>query len=127
MRGALLNHLCAKEFCLACELGFLFLMLDRSDGHSCQAKNFLRAFRTLREASGLGLLISREEEEQRANLSKLIQNWNRFVLQQLNQVPGVGVGTVGSAACVAVLGGLLFFRYCRSFIYGLGTQCIRSC
>ena len=105
MRSALQNHLCAKEFCLACELGFLSLMLDRSDGHSCQAKNFLRAFRTLREASALGLLISREEEEQRANLSKLIQNWNRFVLQQLNQVPGDSpcVGTVGSAVCIMLL------------------------
>ena len=80
------NHLCSKEFCLACELGFLFRMLDHSDGKSCQATNFLRAFRTLREASGLGLLISREEEEKKADLSKLIQSWNRFVLQQLNQV-----------------------------------------
>lgn len=51
-----------------------------------QATNFLRAFRTLREASALGLLISCEEEEKKADLGKLIQNWNRFVLQQLHQV-----------------------------------------
>lgn len=51
-----------------------------------QATNFLRAFRTLREASALGLLISREEEEKKTDLGKLIQNWNRFVLQQLHQV-----------------------------------------
>ena len=51
-----------------------------------QGTNFLRAFRTLREASALGLLISRGDEEQKADLGKLIQNWSRFVLQQLHQV-----------------------------------------
>lgn len=105
LRHALLSHLCNREFCLACELGFLYRMLDCSTGKSCQvlvcmspcpkqsvsvaliqATNFLRAFRTLREASALGLLISCEEEEKKADLGKLIQNWNRFVLQQLHQV-----------------------------------------
>lgn len=105
LRHALLSHLCSREFCLACELSFLFRMLDFSTGKSCQvlvcmspclkqrvsvsftqATNFLRAFRTLREASALGLLISCEEEEKKADLGKLIQNWNRFVLQQLHQV-----------------------------------------
>jgi PAB-dependent poly(A)-specific ribonuclease subunit 2 len=85
MRHNLLTHLCNKEFCLACELGFLYRMLDCSTGKSCQATNFLRAFRTLREASALGLLISCEDEEKKADLGKLIQNWNRFVLQQLHQ------------------------------------------
>jgi hypothetical protein len=60
-------------------------MLDRSDGQSCQASNFLRAFRTLREASALGLLLNWENEERKMNLGKLIQSWTRFVLQQLNQ------------------------------------------
>ena len=95
MRCAMQSHLCDKEFCLSCELGFLFRMLDHSDGRSCQASNFLRAFRTLREASALGLLLNWEGEEQKANFGKLIQNWNRFVLQQLNQV----------CVCVCVGGG----------------------
>ena len=63
-------------------------MLDRSDGQSCQASNFLRAFRTLREASGLGLLLSWDDEQmsRKVDLSKLIQSWTRFVLQQVAQV-----------------------------------------
>ena len=78
-------------------------MLDHSDGRSCQASNFLRAFRTLREASALGLLLNWEGEEQRADYGKLIQNWNRFVLQQLNQVCTCG-GCVHVTGCVGVMG-----------------------
>ena len=85
IRCAFLRHLCSKEFCLACELGLLFRMLDRSEGQTCQASNFLRAFRTLREAAALGLLLSWENEERKINLGKLIQSWARFVLQQLHQ------------------------------------------
>ncbi len=60
-------------------------MLDRSEGQSCQANNFLRVFRTLREASVLGLLLNWGNEEQKTNLGKLIQSWTCFVLQQLHQ------------------------------------------
>ena len=101
IRCAMQQHLCSKEFCLACELGLLFRLLDHSEGESCQASNFLRAFRTLREASALGLLLNWENEERKVNLGKLAQSWTRFVLQQLNQETDPNLQPPPMSQCVA--------------------------
>uniref|UniRef100_A0A0L8I679 USP domain-containing protein n=1 Tax=Octopus bimaculoides TaxID=37653 RepID=A0A0L8I679_OCTBM len=85
LRCAMKSHLCEREFCLACELGFLFHMLDEQKGQTCQANNFLRAFRTIPEASALELIIGDHDQLQgKANFTRLIQNWQRFLHQQVH-------------------------------------------
>ncbi|EFA09006.2 PAN2-PAN3 deadenylation complex catalytic subunit PAN2 [Tribolium castaneum] len=87
IRAVLLSHLCNKEFCLSCELGFLFHMLRTSSNNSpCQPANFLRAFRTIPEASALSLVYSDLPPDQKTkiNLGALIQSWNRFIIHQLH-------------------------------------------
>ena len=41
LRCVLLSHLCEREFCLACELGYLFHMLDQQKGKTCQVLQLL--------------------------------------------------------------------------------------
>lgn len=74
VRTALLSHLCSREFCLACELGFLFHMLEVSmnQGQPCNAANFLRAFRTIPEASAMSLTIADSDIRAKVNLATKI-------------------------------------------------------
>jgi PAB-dependent poly(A)-specific ribonuclease subunit 2 len=104
------SHACDHEFCLACELGFLFHMLDQVGeifdfalcfalcfapsplcvfgpqvpGRNCQATNFLRSFRTVPQASGLGLILNEHTQDAAStDILALIQSWHTFILTQI--------------------------------------------
>ncbi|TPX57736.1 hypothetical protein PhCBS80983_g03604 [Powellomyces hirtus] len=84
---------CAKEYCLTCELGFLFRMLETAKGANCQATNFLRAFKTIPQASALGL-FEPDQPSPSISYATLIQNFNRFVLEQIQSDLGDDSRTV---------------------------------
>jgi len=83
LRILLLNHTCDKENCVCCELSFLFHMMDISPGMPCHSGNFLRAMRTIPEASALGLIFA-DQNVWNANVQRLVQSWNRFILHQIS-------------------------------------------
>ena len=83
LRIVLLNHTCSRENCICCELSFLFHMMDISPGMPCQSANFLRALRTIPEASALGLIFTESNAVWGCNVPRLVQSWNRFILQQI--------------------------------------------
>lgn len=84
LRILLLNHTCSRENCVCCELSYLFHMMDISPGMPCQSSNFLRALRTIPEASALSLVFTDVNAVWRANVPRLVQSWNRFILQQVH-------------------------------------------
>ncbi|KPM02511.1 ubiquitin specific protease-like protein 1 [Sarcoptes scabiei] len=86
-RSSVINHICDNEYCLICELGFLFHILDLAPKHTpCQASNFLRAFRSTPEACAFKLILPDEESlRKQFNFFKLTQQWFRFLLHQLHR------------------------------------------
>jgi PAB-dependent poly(A)-specific ribonuclease subunit 2 len=86
LRTALLRHVCDREFCARCELGFLAHALARQPpGGAARPANLLRALRQIREAGALGLLEGTDEPGARpdACLPRRVQALARFLLEQL--------------------------------------------
>jgi len=71
---------CYREFCLACELGFLFCMLDDAKGMNCQASNFLKSFAKKPQAQALGLL----DHGVNPKYAEMIQGFTRFILDHVS-------------------------------------------
>ena len=74
---------CIAEPCFACELAFLFRMLEDSRGSNCQASNFLKAFRSTSQVSALGLVDP--ETQPNPAYRTIIQTACRFLLDRLHQ------------------------------------------
>ncbi|KYQ92601.1 WD40-like domain-containing protein [Tieghemostelium lacteum] len=85
IRAVLLNHLCTKSYCLSCELGFLFTMMDNSVGKTVESSNFLRVLKQIPQASALGIILSSETPESPIPLPQLVSNLNRFLVEQLHK------------------------------------------
>lgn len=52
IRNVALHHTattCLVATCLLCEMGFLFDMMEKAEGQSCQATNFLKTFSSVSE------------------------------------------------------------------------------
>ena len=65
-----------------CELGFLFDMLEKAEGQSCQATNFLKAFSNLPEARRL-LILEDSSTQLQNSLNARVQAANSFLLEQI--------------------------------------------
>lgn len=92
LRALMMSHLCEREFCLVCELGFLFHMLDVSMGQGipCHASNFLRAFRTIPEASAMSLTLSDQDNRAKINFALKIQVGFAFMQRIVSGIIGKG-------------------------------------
>jgi len=91
-RASLLRHVCDREFCLSCEMGFLANSLRvsgeaaaASAPNTCRAANLVRSLRQVREAAALGVLEACDEPGYRPepSLVRRAQALARFVLEQL--------------------------------------------
>lgn len=84
IRAAMWSHSCKREFCLSCELGLLFKMLDRSAGAVCQASNLLRTLQNIplaRTMQVIGLDDSTFRDKRQG--IALIERFVEFALIQL--------------------------------------------
>jgi DNA polymerase III epsilon subunit-like protein len=85
LRAHLLNHVCKTEFCLACELGFLFHMLESRNAAVCQTSNFLRALRQIPQVAALGLAEPADADVDQMTYPRLVQQFTRFLFEQLHK------------------------------------------
>ncbi|KAH8903478.1 hypothetical protein BR93DRAFT_931074 [Coniochaeta sp. PMI_546] len=84
VRNLALQHAataCLSDPCLLCELGYVFDMLQKAEGSTCQASNMLKALSNHPQAAPLGLL---EEEVHSSTPSVMIQGLTRFLLDRIS-------------------------------------------
>ncbi|KAK4119549.1 hypothetical protein N657DRAFT_581467 [Parathielavia appendiculata] len=84
LRNMALQHAataCVGDLCLLCELGFVFDMLQKAEGSTCQATNMFKTLSAAPQAAPLGLL---EEESHVSSLLTMSQGLSRFLFDRIN-------------------------------------------
>ncbi|KAK4100548.1 hypothetical protein N658DRAFT_497289 [Parathielavia hyrcaniae] len=84
LRNMALQHAataCVGDLCLLCELGFVFDMLQKAEGSTCQATNLFKTLSATPQAAPLGLL---EEESHVPSLLTMSQGLSRFLFDRIN-------------------------------------------
>lgn len=74
---------CRLEHCLLCELGFVVRMLEDAQGINLQARNFCITISRKQSAHSFGL-VDRSAEGQIVDYARMIQQLNRFVLEEFS-------------------------------------------
>lgn len=105
VRNLALRHTardCRFESCMLCETGFVVDMLEKAQGHICQATNFFKALSKYPNTAGLAFL---EESTINTPLTAMIQNLNRFLMPTLdNDYRRIGGNAAESAAALGTIG-----------------------
>eukprot|EP00658_Telonema_sp_P-2_P026105 TRINITY_DN2052_c0_g1_i2.p1 TRINITY_DN2052_c0_g1~~TRINITY_DN2052_c0_g1_i2.p1 ORF type:complete len:1233 (-),score=291.67 TRINITY_DN2052_c0_g1_i2:287-3985(-) len=87
VRLSIILHDCDKQHSLTSELGFLFRMLDMSNGLICHCRNFLRALRHNPTAEQLCLLetVSGQKVSTNVPYPQRVERFSDFFLSQLQK------------------------------------------
>uniref|UniRef100_A0A8C4L7Z6 Poly(A) specific ribonuclease subunit PAN2 n=1 Tax=Equus asinus asinus TaxID=83772 RepID=A0A8C4L7Z6_EQUAS len=129
-------HMVSKKYRKVGLLLFILHCTWRPGTIKGEGSNFLRAFRTIPEASALGLILADSDEASgKGNLARLIQRWNRFILTQLHQdmqeleVPQAYRGAGGSSFCSSgdsVIGQLFSCEMENCSLCRCGSETVRA-
>ncbi|XP_049849358.1 PAN2-PAN3 deadenylation complex catalytic subunit Pan2-like [Schistocerca gregaria] len=86
IRSTVQRHSCTDQYCLTCELRFLFHMMDqvgrRSGNKTCHTKNLFRACKEIHNACKYRII---DEDLLGVPIFVLACNFSRFLLQQLHE------------------------------------------
>ncbi|SPQ93578.1 USP domain-containing protein [Plasmodiophora brassicae] len=84
VRVHMMNHVCDREICLMCELGFLFHMMANQKERPVEPRNVLRVVKLIPEATALNLLDTADPSAD-SSISVRIQHFFAFVLEYLSK------------------------------------------
>lgn len=99
-----LSHDVTQKNLLLVELGYLYDMLLKANGRHCAASNFQRVFASIPETKMLGLIDDNGKKYDDIGQRRLIQTFNRFMLERMAQDERTLLGTRTSEKLDAIAG-----------------------